>query len=92
MAHRFGAHLIEQQARQELLASGARPRRTALRGVQALTPSEHRVAEMAAAGHTNRETAQALFVTLRTIEAHLSRAYDKLGISSREQLLTALRA
>lgn len=50
MAHRFGAVLLERQAREELLASGARPRRTALRGVEALTPSEGRVAERAAEG------------------------------------------
>jgi DNA-binding CsgD family transcriptional regulator len=86
MAHRFGAVLLEQQARNELLAAGARPRRTALRGIEALTPSERRVSEMAAEGLTNREIAQALFVTLRTVEAHLSRAYDKLGIRTRAEL------
>ena len=86
MAHRFGAVLLERQAREELLAAGARPRRSALRGIEALTPSERRVSEMAAEGLTNREIAQALFVTLRTVEAHLSRAYGKLGIRSRAGL------
>jgi DNA-binding CsgD family transcriptional regulator len=92
LAHRFGAAQIERQAHEELLASGARPRRTALRGVDALTPSERRIAELAAAGSTNREIAQALFVTLRTVEAHLSRAYDKLGIRRRQELAAVLRA
>lgn len=91
LAHRFGAIPLERLAYQELVITGARPRRAALRGVEALTPSERRVAEMAREGATNRQIAEALFVTLRTIEAHLSRAYDKLDISSRAQLRDALR-
>ncbi len=55
-------------------------------GVDALTPSELRVASMAAEGMTNRQIAQALFVTLRTVQVHLTHTYQKLGISSREQL------
>jgi DNA-binding CsgD family transcriptional regulator len=55
-----------------------------------LTPSEHRVAEMAAAGLSNREIAQALFVTLRTVEIHLTHSYRKLDITSRKQLARAL--
>ncbi len=55
-------------------------------GVDALTPTEHRVAQMAAKGETNRQIAQALFVTPKTIEVHLSHAYHKLGIRSRAQL------
>jgi DNA-binding CsgD family transcriptional regulator len=62
----------------------------ALSGVGSLTPSERRVAEMAAEGDTNREIAQALFVTPKTVEVHLSSAYRKLGISSRSQLPKAL--
>jgi DNA-binding CsgD family transcriptional regulator len=61
-----------------------------LTGIGALTPSERRVAEMAAGGMTNREIAQALFVTLRTVEIHLTHAYQKLEINSREQLPNAL--
>ena len=72
--------------REELLASGARPRTTAVSGAEALTPSESRVARMAAEGLTNREIAQALFVTPKTVEVHLGSAYRKLGISSRMQL------
>ena len=76
----------------ELAACGARPRRTALRGPAALTPSERRVAEMAATGMRTRDIAQALFVTPKTVEKHISGAYDKLGVRSREALAGALRS
>jgi DNA-binding CsgD family transcriptional regulator len=85
-----GAAPLAERAETELLATGARPRRIALSGVESLTPSERRVAEMAAEGPTNREIAQALFVTPKTVEMHLSRAYRKLGITSRSQLPAAL--
>jgi DNA-binding CsgD family transcriptional regulator/tetratricopeptide (TPR) repeat protein len=85
-----GAVPLVQRAETELLATGARPRRIALSGLESLTPSERRVAEMAAAGHTNREVAQALFVTPKTVEVHLTSVYRKLGISSRSQLPNAL--
>ena len=78
------------RAESELLATGARPRRIALSGVDSLTPSERRVAELAAEGPTNREIAQALFVTQRTVEVHLTSIYRKLAISSRSQLAAAL--
>jgi DNA-binding CsgD family transcriptional regulator/tetratricopeptide (TPR) repeat protein len=87
-----GAGPLAQRAETELIATGARPRRTALSGVESLTPSEHRVAEMATGGRTNREIAQALFVTTKTVEVHLSSAYRKLGIRSRSQLAGALGA
>jgi DNA-binding CsgD family transcriptional regulator/tetratricopeptide (TPR) repeat protein len=85
-----GAAPLAALAESELLATGARPRRIALSGVASLTPSERRVAEMAAEGPTNREIAQALFVTQRTVEVHLTSIYRKLAISSRSQLATAL--
>ena len=85
-----GATALAARAERELLATGARPRRVALSGVASLTPSERRVAEMAAQGPTNREIAQALFVTQRTVEVHLTSIYRKLGISSRSQLEAAL--
>jgi DNA-binding CsgD family transcriptional regulator len=90
LARICGAAPLAERAENELLATGARPRRIALSGVDSLTPSERRVAEMAAEGPTNREIAQALFVTPKTVEMHLSRAYRKLGINSRSQLSAAL--
>jgi DNA-binding CsgD family transcriptional regulator len=90
LAHARGARALVARAREELLATGARPRRIARTGADALTASERRVARMAAEGMTNREIAQALFVTMRTVEVHLTHAYQKLGISSREKLPAAL--
>ncbi len=77
-------------ARSELVLAGGRPRRPAVHGRDALTPSQLRTAQLAATGKTNRGIAQALFVTQRTVEIHLSAAYAKLGISSRHQLAAAL--
>ena len=76
--------------REELLATGSRPRRVALSGVDALTPSERRVAEMAAVGQSNRAIAQTLFVTEKTVEGHLGNAFSKLGVRSRTRLRDAL--
>ena len=59
-------------------------------GVESLTPSERRVAALAAEGQTNREIAQALFLTVKTVETHLSNAYRKLDIRSRRDLARAL--
>ncbi len=90
LAERLGAAVLAETARQELLAAGARPRRPLLTGLDSLTPSERRVAEMAASGQSNRQIAQSLFLTVRTIEMHLSNAYRKLAIGSREELSAAL--
>ncbi len=76
--------------RAELHAAGARPRSSALSGVESLTASERRVAGLAADGGTNRDIAQALFVTPKTVEVHLSNAYRKLGVRSRRELAGAL--
>jgi DNA-binding CsgD family transcriptional regulator len=81
---------LEDLVRGELAALGIRPRRGAASGHDALTASEARVARMAAEGMTNKEIAQALFVTYKTIDTHLYRAYNKLGISSRRELRKAL--
>ena len=75
----------------ELAATGEKVRRYTPIGVESLTPSERRVAELAASGMTNRQIAQTLFLTVKTIETHLAAAYDKLGIRSRQQLPAALR-
>jgi DNA-binding CsgD family transcriptional regulator len=84
------ADALVERARDELRAAGVRPRREALGGVEALTPSERRVASMAAEEMTNREIAQSLFVTPKTVEVHLSNAYRKLEIRNRRQLAGAL--
>jgi DNA-binding CsgD family transcriptional regulator len=86
IAVRCGAEALAARARDELLATGAQLRRERLTGPDALTPSERRVARLAAQGRTNSEIAQALFLTRRTVETHLTHAYQKLGISSREDL------
>jgi DNA-binding CsgD family transcriptional regulator len=90
LAHALGGLALADRARRELVVAGGRPRRDATRGRDALTPSELRVAQLAAAGQTNRQIAQALFVTQRTVENHLTSTYAKLGISSRPELPTAL--
>ncbi|HEX8006604.1 MAG TPA: LuxR C-terminal-related transcriptional regulator, partial [Trebonia sp.] len=90
LARALGGLAIAQRAREELVAAGGRPRRDAIRGVDALTPSELRVAQLAAMGQTNRQIAQALFVTQRTVESHLTSAYAKLGIGARPELAAAL--
>ncbi|MBV9334826.1 MAG: AAA family ATPase [Solirubrobacterales bacterium] len=90
LASRCGARSLERRARAELAAIGIRPRRVERSGADSLTPSERRVAELAAAGQTNREIAQTLFVTEKTVETHLGHAFRKLEVTSRRQLPDAL--
>ena len=90
LAHRCGALALSERTRTELIAAGGRPRRLVLSGLDSLTPSERRVAQLAAAGLPNREIAQHLFITARTVEGHLTHAYQKLDITSREQLPATL--
>ena len=92
LAHRCTATRLVESAATHLRQAGARPRRIALSGRASLTPGERRVAHLAAEGMTNKEIAQALFVTLRTVEMHLSNAYRKLDIASRDELPAALAA
>jgi DNA-binding CsgD family transcriptional regulator len=86
LAARCGGLALERRARAELAAIGIRPRTSRLSGIESLTASERRVAELAADGQTNREIAQTLFVTEKTIETHLGRAFRKLDVTSRRQL------
>jgi DNA-binding CsgD family transcriptional regulator len=90
LAEVVGAAGLVEHVRAELYAAGARPRGPALHGPGALTASERRVALMAAEGRSNREIAQALFVTPKTVEVHLSATYRKLQIRSRRELAAAL--
>ncbi|MDQ4037196.1 MAG: AAA family ATPase [Actinomycetota bacterium] len=89
-AQRSGAVTLAERAHEALVRAGARPRRLSRSGTAALTPTELRVANLAADGRTNRELAEALFVTPKTIEMHLANAYRKLEIESRTQLSAAL--
>jgi ATP/maltotriose-dependent transcriptional regulator MalT len=86
LAVRCGAAPLVARAREELIAAGSRPRAVLRRGADALTPSERRVAAMAASGLSNPEIAQRLFITRATVESHLHAAYRKLGIRSRREL------
>ena len=90
VAHRGGASRLAEEAETELRATGARPRRLVLSGVDSLTASELRIAELASQGRTNREIAQALFVTTRTVEGHLTSIFRKLELDSRNELRAAL--
>src|SRR5215218_2157059 len=92
LAHRAAAAPLAARAREELLAAGGRPRKPVFTGIEALTASELRVARLAAEGRTNREIAEGLFVTQRTVETHLRHAFQKLDISAREQLPSELTA
>jgi DNA-binding CsgD family transcriptional regulator len=73
-----------------LTTKGGRPPRLRLTGVSALTPSERRVAQLAADALTNRQIAERLYVTEKTVEAHLSRAFRKLDVRSGIQLVSRL--
>ncbi|MFI1304143.1 ATP-binding protein [Streptomyces sioyaensis] len=86
LAYSLGAARLRVRANDALLATGARPRRVTSSGVESLTPSEAQVARMAAVGDTNREIAEELFVTQRTVEQHLTSVYRKLGVSGRRGL------
>jgi DNA-binding NarL/FixJ family response regulator len=89
-AHHLGATALAAQAETELRATGAKPRRVLLSGLEALTASERRIAELAAEGLTNREIAQTLFITNRTVEGHLTNVFNKLDVESRTRLPAAL--
>ena len=92
LAHRAGATPLATRAHDELLAAGGRPRKPIFTGVEALTASELRVARLAAEGRTNRQIAEGLFVTQRTVETHLRHVFQKLNITRREQLPSKLGA
>jgi DNA-binding CsgD family transcriptional regulator len=86
LALRCGCTPLAERAQDELAVAGGVPHHSPMFGRTALTPSELRVARLAAAGRTNAEIAQRLFVTRKTVEKHLAGVYRKLGIDSRAQL------
>jgi DNA-binding NarL/FixJ family response regulator len=90
IAHRCGARALVERALTELRAAGARPRRILRTGLDALTPSERRIAELAATGHSNREIGGELFITKATVETHLHSIFLKLGVRSRGELASCL--
>jgi DNA-binding CsgD family transcriptional regulator len=90
LADECGAIALAERARAALHSGPGRRPRAELTGPGALTAAEWRVCRQVAEGHTNREVAQALFVTEKTVERHLSSAYQKLGIRSRFQLPAAI--
>jgi DNA-binding CsgD family transcriptional regulator len=91
LARGCGAERLSARAEEELRAAGAKPRRRAFSGVESLTASERRIAELVAGGMTNQQVAEALFVTAKTVENHLGRVYHKLAIHARGELAGALR-
>ena len=90
LADGAGASLLVAEARDELRTLGLRPRRAARSGASALTPSEQRVAELAAQGLSTPQLANRLYVSTKTVESHLTRIYRKLDISRRSELEDAL--
>jgi DNA-binding CsgD family transcriptional regulator len=92
LSRQTGAAAIGRCAEVELASTGVRSRRTHLTGVDALTPSERRVAELASQGMTTRQIAETLFVTPKTIEFHLRHIYRKLDVNSRSRLADVLTA
>jgi DNA-binding CsgD family transcriptional regulator len=90
IAHQAGAAQLAGRAETELRATGARPRRVVLTGLDSLTVSERRIAELANQDLTNREIAQMLFITARTVEGHLTSVFRKLQLDSRSGLSAVL--
>ena len=86
LASRCSAEPLVVLARDELRAADGRPRSPWLTGAAALTPSELRVARLAAGDLGNKQIAEALFITVKTVEMHLTHVYRKLGASSRAEL------
>jgi DNA-binding CsgD family transcriptional regulator len=91
-ARRIGATALAHQAHAELQAAGGRPRRERSTGAGSLTARERQTAELAASGLTNPQIAERLFVTRKTVEAHLRSIFRKLAVSGRDELSEVLAA
>ena len=92
LAEEMGMERLREHARQELVLAGGRPRRVRVTGPQSLTAAQQQVARIAAAGRSNRQIAEELFVTIKTVETHLAAVYRKLGIATRDELADRLGA
>ena len=90
LAAACGAPAVQNRIAEALGALGDRPRRVIALGAESLTASERRVASLAISGRSNRDIAQELFVSPKTVENHLGRVYTKLGIGNRRELAGAL--
>jgi DNA-binding CsgD family transcriptional regulator len=90
LADRLGMTRLRGRITADLRAAGGRPRRSRVTGVEALTQSQRAVAELAARGHTNRQIAERLYVTIKTVETHLAAVYRKLGVTGRDRLARLL--
>ena len=90
LAERCSGRALAGRARTELRAAGGRSSDPESAGVEQLTASERRVAELASEGRSNPEIAQTLYVTRKTVETHLGHVYSKLDISGRGELPRAL--
>ncbi|MEU6081372.1 AAA family ATPase [Streptomyces sp. NPDC047108] len=90
VAGECGATALADRLRDRLHEAGGRVTRSSLNEGPALTPGEERVSTLAAQGYRNKEIAERLFVSLRTVETHLTGAYRKLGIEGRSGLAAAM--
>jgi DNA-binding NarL/FixJ family response regulator len=90
LAVRSGSQPLVDQAQRELAATGAKSDKPVLTGVESLTPSERQVAELAVGALTDKDIAQALFVSTKSVEDQLASVYRKLGVASRAELAETL--
>lgn len=89
----LGAEVWAERAAAELSAAGDHPgAKPGPLATDVLTPQQLRIASLVAAGHNNAEAAEMLFLSRKTVEAHLTQVYRKLGVHSRTQLANALNA
>ena len=88
----MGAGAFAERAQRELLATGETVRKRTADTSEALTPQEAQIAHLADEGFTNPEIGHQLFLSHRTVEWHLRKVFNKLGITSRRELSNALRS
>jgi ATP/maltotriose-dependent transcriptional regulator MalT len=86
----MGMEAFAERARRELYATGERVRRRAIETHDQLTPQEAQIVQLAIGGLTNPEIGARLFLSARTVEWHLRKVFDKLGVGSRRELQAAV--